>query len=139
MNRKVLSTATKELNKAKAPAKPKDIFFDPSGMGMLNPNYAGKPVRLATDTLYNPTKYKIRAYADNGVSAELDSFDTTDVNFSGAKYVDEYPQMQNVGVYMDGDLSQEEIDYYAKGGYVIEDISVPELTKAQKGKILLQQ
>ena len=133
MNRKVLSTATKELNKAKAPAKPKDIFFDPSGMGMLNPNYAGKPVRLATDTLYNPTKYKIRAYADNGVSAELDPYDTTDVTLEGAKYIDEYPEMQNSGIYMDGDLSQEEIDYYAKGGFIIEDISVPQLTQAQNG------
>jgi hypothetical protein len=134
MNRKVLSTAVRELNKAKAPAKPRDIFFDPSGMGMLNPNYAGKPVRLATDTLYNPTKYKIRAYADNGVSAKLNPYDTTDVTLEGAKYIDEYPELQEEGIYMDGDLSQEEIDYYAKGGFIVEDVSVPELTKAQKGK-----
>ena len=130
MNRKVLSTATKELNKAKAPARPKDILFDPTGQGMLNPKYAGKPVRLATDTLYNPTKYNIRAYSDNGVSARLNPYDTTNVTLEGAKYIDEYPELQEGGIYMDGDLSQEEIDYYAKGGYVIEDISVPELANA---------
>jgi hypothetical protein len=133
MNRKVLSTATKELNKAKAPARPKDILFDPSGQGMLNPKYAGKPVRLATDTLYNPTKYNIKAYADNGMSARLNSYDTTNVTLEGAKYIDEYPELQEGSIYMDGDLSQEEIDYYAKGGFIVEDISVPELTKAQKG------
>jgi hypothetical protein len=134
MNRKVLSAATKELNKAKAPAKPRDIFFDPSGQGMLNPKYAGKPVRLATDTLYNPTKYNIRAYADNGMSARLNPYDTTNVTLEGAKYIDEYPEMQEGGIYMDGDLTPEEIDYYAKGGFIIEDISLPQLTKAQKGK-----
>jgi len=31
------------------------------------------------------------------------------------------------------DLTPEEIEEYAKGGFIIEDISVPELTKAQKG------
>lgn len=137
MNRKVLSTATKELNKAKAPARPKDILFDPTGQGMLNPKYAGKPVRLATDTLYNPTKYNIRAYADNGVSARLNPYDTTNVTLEGAKYIDEYPELQEGGIYMDGDLSQEEIDYYAKGGFIVEDISVPAVGGYRQGGALL--
>ena len=40
------------------------------------------------------------------------------------------------GEYVELDLTPEEIQQYAKGGYVIEDISVPELTKANLGKIV---
>lgn len=35
--------------------------------------------------------------------------------------------------YIEAELTPEEIQEYAKGGYVIEDISVPSLTKAQRG------
>ncbi|MCX6195521.1 MAG: hypothetical protein NTY55_02560 [Flavobacteriia bacterium] len=35
--------------------------------------------------------------------------------------------------FMEMELSPEEIQEYAKGGYIIEDVSVPELTKAQDG------
>lgn len=38
--------------------------------------------------------------------------------------------------YIEVSLTPKEIEEYAKGGYIIEDISVPELTKAQKGKIV---
>jgi hypothetical protein len=96
-NKKLLKTVTGNLDKAKAPVQKKDMPFDPSGKGMLNPDYAGKPVRLATDTLYNPTPYTINAYADNGMSAVLNPFDTTDVNFPGAQYVDEYPSLKKGG------------------------------------------
>jgi len=37
--------------------------------------------------------------------------------------------------YIEADLTPEEIQEYAKGGYIIEDISVPELTKASYGMI----
>lgn len=36
--------------------------------------------------------------------------------------------------FMEMELSPEEIEQYAKGGYIIEDISVPKLNKAQLGK-----
>jgi hypothetical protein len=35
--------------------------------------------------------------------------------------------------YIETELSPEEIQEYAKGGYIVEDISVPSLTKAQRG------
>lgn len=178
-NKKLLKTITGDLDKAKAPAKKKDIAYDPSGKGMLNPNYAGEPVRLATDTLYNPTPYTIQAYADNGMSATLNPFDETSVEFPGAKYIDEYPSMKKGGskktsrsllatnrlskknplfkkknykgktydpqsmYFQDGgstddvielELSPEEIQQYVDGGYVVQDISIPELPKAQLGK-----
>jgi hypothetical protein len=37
------------------------------------------------------------------------------------------------GGYIELDLSEEEMDQYRKGGYIIEDISVPTLTKAEYG------
>jgi hypothetical protein len=47
--------------------------------------------------------------------------------FPGADYVDEYPMMQFGGA-IDLELTDEEIDEYKKGGYIVE-----ELPKAQKG------
>ena len=38
--------------------------------------------------------------------------------------------------FMEMELSPEEIEEYAKGGYIIEDISVPELTKAAEGMVI---
>lgn len=35
--------------------------------------------------------------------------------------------------YIETELTPEEIEQYAKGGYIVEDISVPSLTKAQRG------
>ena len=43
--------------------------------------------------------------------------------------------MEGPANYIELDLTPEEIQEYAKGGYIIEDISVPSLTKAQKGGI----
>ena len=37
------------------------------------------------------------------------------------------------GGYIELDLSEEEMDQYRKGGYIVEDISVPTLTKAEYG------
>jgi hypothetical protein len=38
--------------------------------------------------------------------------------------------------YIETELSPEEIQEYAKGGYIIEDISIPSLTKAKKGGLV---
>jgi hypothetical protein len=96
-NKKLLLTVLKDLNKAKKPTKKKDINYDATGKGMLNKNYAGKPVRLATDTLYNPTPYRINAKSDNGIEQTLEPYDETTVNFPGANYIDEYPEMKKGG------------------------------------------
>jgi hypothetical protein len=37
------------------------------------------------------------------------------------------------GGYIDAELTDEEIEEYRKGGYIVEDVSVPQLTKAQEG------
>jgi hypothetical protein len=59
-----------------------------------------------------------------------------DYDFPGADYVDEYPQMQDGGFYkdyMELDLTPEEIEEYRKGGFIVEDISVPELQDGGEG------
>jgi hypothetical protein len=183
-NKKLLLTVLKDLNKAKKPTKKKDINYDATGKGMLNKNYAGKPVRLATDTLYNPTPYRINAKSDNGIEQTLEPYDETTVNFPGANYIDEYPEMKKGGGfsrnllatnrlfkkntlfkknpltkpnklfkkksykrktydpmsmyfqdggYIETELTPEEIEQYKKGGYIVEDISIPSLNKFAPG------
>jgi len=96
-NKKILLEALKNLEKTKAPIKKKDISFDPTGKGMLNPIYAGKPVVLPTDTLYNPTPYTIKATSDNGIQKFLNPFDETNVHFPGASSIKEEPIMKKGG------------------------------------------
>ena len=96
-NKKILLEALKNLEKTKAPIKKKDISFDPTGKGMLNPIYAGKPVVLPTDTLYNPTPYTIKATSDNGIQKFLNPFDETNVHFPGASSIKEEPLMKKGG------------------------------------------
>ena len=43
---------------------------------------------------------------------------------------------QEGGEYFELDLTPEEIQQYAEGGFIVEDISIPELTKANLGKIV---
>lgn len=51
---------------------------------------AGTNYRIPSDTLYNPTPHHIKAVSNNGMEAELQPFDETQVHFPGAEYVDEY-------------------------------------------------
>jgi hypothetical protein len=51
-----------------------------------------------------------------------------DADYFAKNYKNVSPGFMNI------ELTPKEIEEYAKGGYIIEDISVPELTKAQKGK-----
>lgn len=97
-NSKILADAIKKLNERKVASKPKDIPLDVKGNGMLDPRFAGKPVKLNTDTLYNPTPYKIKAVADNGTERILNPFDESDVYFPGANTITEYPQMKKGGL-----------------------------------------
>lgn len=50
-----------------------------------------------------------------------------DANYFAKNYKDVSPGFMNI------ELTPKEIEEYTKGGYIIEDISVPELTKAQDG------
>jgi len=50
----------------------------------------GTNYRIPSDTLYNPTPHRIKAVSNNGMQAELQPFDETQVHFPGAEYVDEY-------------------------------------------------
>lgn len=186
-NKKVLSTAVKNLNKAKAPKQPKDIITDPEGQW----KFPGQITRIpGNDITMAGVNYPVLGVSDTG--QEMMMYPGINYTFPGANYVDEYPQMkkggfvklpnkskkgskskaysrsleatnklfaenplfkksksrkskiydpnakyyQDGGEYLELDLTPEEIEEYAKGGYIIEDISVPELTKAQKGKIV---
>jgi len=117
-NSKILADAIKKLNERKVASKPKDIPLDVKGNGMLDPRFAGKPVKLNTDTLYNPTPYKIKAVADNGVKRILNPFDESNVYFPGANTITEYP----IEDYTDKYLTDEEIQAYRDGGYIVEEL-----------------
>lgn len=117
-NSKILADAIKKLNERKVASKPKDIPLDVKGNGMLDPRFAGKPVKLNTDTLYNPTPYKIKAVADNGTERILNPFDESDVYFPGANTITEYP----IEDYTEKYLTDEEIQAYRDGGYIVEEI-----------------
>ena len=70
-----------------------------SNQGFLNGAPApGTNYRIPSDTLYNPTPHRIKAVSDNGIQAELQPYDETNVHFPGAQYVDEY-EMRYGGLY----------------------------------------
>jgi len=54
----------------------------------LPPN--GTHYRIPSDTLYNPTPYRIKAKANTGQEEWLEPYTNQSVNFPGADYVDEY-------------------------------------------------
>ena len=61
-------------------------------------------------------------------SREAIRFDSDeDANYFAENYKDVSPGFINL------ELTEDQIEEYRKGGYIIEDISVPSLTKAQKG------
>jgi len=126
-NRKVLKTATKELGKAKVPAKPKDIVTDPMGQW----KYPGENTRIpGSDITMQGVDYPVWAQPNIGQPQMM--YPGQEYQFPGADYVDEFPQGGNEEYYED-DLDEEQIAELRAGGYIVDDISVPELTKAQKG------
>lgn len=91
-NKKVLSTAKKELNKAKAPKKPKDIITDPMGQW----KYPGLPTRIpGNDITMEGVGYPVLGVANNGQKQMMQPGE--EYTFPGADYVDEYPQMRKGG------------------------------------------
>ena len=180
-NKKVLSQATRGLNKAKAPSKSRDIIYDPMGQWA----HPGQNTRIpGGDITMQGVPYPVWAQPNVGQPQMMQP--GQEYNFPEADYVDEYPQMKRGG-YMKGlvpmpkpskkglaskaysrsldatnrlftentlfkkpkdrkrkvfdpnakyyaeggfietELTDDEIEEYRKGGYIVEDISVPEL------------
>jgi hypothetical protein len=91
-NKKTLSKATAELDKAKAPKKPKDIITDPMGQW----KYPGLPTRIpGNDITMKGVGYPVLGVANNGQRKIM--LPGADYTFPGAQYVDEYPQMKKGG------------------------------------------
>lgn len=176
-NKRVLSKAVSELDKAKAPAKSKDIIYDPMGQW----KYPGENTRIPGNQItMQGVDYPVWAQPNVGPGTMM--VPGQDYEFPEADYVDEYPEMKRGGSrknkkytrnimatnkvfaenaifkkpgkkqiydpladlyedggetddYVDVDLTDEEIQAYRDGGYIVEDISVPQLTQAQKGII----
>ena len=174
-NKRVLSKAVSELDKAKAPAKSKDIIYDPMGQW----KYPGENTRIPGNQItMQGVDYPVWAQPNVGPGTMM--VPGQDYEFPEADYVDEYPEMKRGGSrknkkytrnimatnkvfaenaifkkpgkkqiydpladlyedggetddYVDVDLTDEEIQAYRDGGYIVEDISVPQLTQAQKG------
>lgn len=138
-NRKVLTKATNELGKAKAPSKPIDKPYSQpivSSEGYKQgPPPSGSHYRIPGNeqgtSIYNPTPYPLNLVGPNGTQAQIGPWDTNTQNFN-EPYMDEYPQDENDIDYED-ELDEEQIAELRAGGYTVEDISVPSLTQAKKG------
>lgn len=75
---------------------------------------AGSHYRIPSDTLYNPTPYRIKATPNNGPSQWLEPYDTNSTQFPGADYVDEQ-HLQNGG-YISDRAQATQFGQYKKGG-----------------------
>jgi hypothetical protein len=132
-NKKALLSIVKKLDKAKAPGKPKDVKI-------INQNgqreYPGQVTEIQGDTIatdgygYIP----LMVVPNNGEGPQMIMPNTGEHRFNGATSFTEYP-VSDQDFYED-DLDEEQIAELRAGGYVVEDISVPQLTKAQKGIVV---
>ena len=92
-NKKVLSQATRGLNKAKAPSKSRDIIYDPMGQWA----HPGQPTRIpSSDITMQGVPFPVVAYPNVGQPQMM--YPGQDYNFPEADYVDEYPQMKRGGL-----------------------------------------
>jgi len=91
-NKRALQIATKELNKAKAPSKPKDIIYDPAGQW----KFPGQNTRIpGGDITMQGVPYPV--YGEPNIGEPQMMYPGQDYVFPGASYVDEYPQMKKGG------------------------------------------
>ena len=74
----------------------------------------GSHYRIPSDTLYNPTPYRIKATPNNGPSKWLEAYDTSNTQFPGADYVDE--QHYDMGGYISDKAKATQFGQYAEGG-----------------------
>jgi hypothetical protein len=95
-NKRPLQIAKKELTKAKAPSKPRDIIYDPMGQW----KHPGQNTRIpGSDITMQGVSYPV--YAEPNVGQPQMMYPGQEYAFPGADYVDEYPQMKKGG-YMKG-------------------------------------
>jgi hypothetical protein len=91
-NKKVLSKAVSELDKAKAPGKPKDIIVDPAGQW----KYPGQKTRIpSSDITMQGVNYPVFAQPNVGPGAIMQP--GQDYQFPSADYVDETPLAKKGG------------------------------------------
>jgi len=91
-NSRVLQKATKELTKAKAPAKSRDIIYDPAGQW----KFPGQDTRIPGGNItMQGVPYPV--YAQPNVGQPQMMYPGAEYTFPGADYVDEYPQMKKGG------------------------------------------
>lgn len=91
-NKKVLSKATRELNKTKRVAAPKNIIEDPRGQWA----HPGEITRIPSDRItMQGVPYPVMAYPNMGEPQMM--YPEQEYYFPNADYVDEYPQMQEGG------------------------------------------
>ena len=95
-NKKVLSKATRELNKTKRFAAPKNIIEDPRGQWA----HPGEITRIPSDTItMQGVPYPVMAYPNMGEPQMM--YPGQEYYFPGADYVDEYPEFKEGGAYYD--------------------------------------
>lgn len=130
-NKKALLSIVKKLDKAKAPGKPKDVkIINQQGQR----KYPGQVTEIQGDTMatdgygYIP----LMVVPNNGQGPQMVMPNTGEHKFNGATSFTEYPV--NGQDFYEDDLDEEQIAELRAGGYIVEDISVPSLTQAQKGK-----
>ena len=122
-NKKVLSQATKNLNKVKAPSKPRDIIYDPMGQWA----HPGQPTRVRTPN----GKITMRPNPKTGEPIPFPVFAQPNVGPGVMMQPGQDYNFQDGGFVMD--LSEDEIQAYKDGGYIVEDISVPQLNTMDNG------
>jgi ribosomal protein S27E len=76
----------------------------------------GSHYRIPSDTLYNPTPYRIKATPNNGPSQWLEPYDTSNTQFPGADYVDEQHYQTGGGTYLSDRAQATQFGQYAEGG-----------------------
>lgn len=92
-NSRALQKATKELTKAKAPSKQRDIIYDPMGQW----KHPGENTRIpGSNITMQGVPYPV--YAQPNVGAPQMMYPGQEYAFPGADYVDEYPQMKRGGL-----------------------------------------
>jgi len=155
-NKKTLSKATAELDKAKAPKKPKDIITDPMGQW----KYPGLPTRIpGNDITMKGVGYPVLGVANNGQRKIM--LPGADYTFPGAEYVDEYPQMKKGGtkkkrktksimgmnkLMQKGSLFQDyskrvydpNVDYFQDGGYIEAELTDDKIEEYRKGGYIVE-